>query len=144
VIIPIVASDTHFQKTTSESLTCDLTFSSVSKLNISRVRPAGAKVSNIQTRTADDTSKGYNILLGGVHNGGFGGKWNGGPRDIVVFGQVDDDSLVLAIDLFPNTYEVVGFQRQGLPRRKMDYINIECIEGLTRVTEVNRTSTLVN
>jgi hypothetical protein len=92
-----------------------LTFSLVSKLNICRVRPAGGNVNNIQTRTADDTSKSYNILLGGVHNGRFGGKWNGESQNMVVFGQVDDDSLVLAVDFFPNQYEMVRFQRQGLP-----------------------------
>lgn len=37
---PIVVSEIHFQKTTSESLTWDLTFCLVSMLNICSVRPA--------------------------------------------------------------------------------------------------------
>ena len=43
VTIPMVVSDIHFQKTTSESLTCDLTFCFASISNIWSVRPAAQR-----------------------------------------------------------------------------------------------------
>ena len=47
-----------------------------------------------------------------MHNGGVGGDWS--PEDIVGVGQVHDDDLVGFIDLFPDTDEMVGLQRESL------------------------------
>lgn len=63
------------------------------------------------TNGKDRTFKGEN-LLAGMHDSRVGG--NGSPQDIVGFGQVNDDDLVLLADLFANTYEVVGLEGQAL------------------------------
>ena len=47
-----------------------------------------------------------------MHDGRVGGDRP--PEDIVGVGEVDDDNLVLLIDFFTNTNEVVGFERQSL------------------------------
>lgn len=51
-------------------------------------------------------------FLVGMHNSRVGGDWS--PEDIVGVGQVHDDDLVGFIDLFPDTDEMVGLQRESL------------------------------
>jgi hypothetical protein len=47
-------------------------------------------------------------LLVGVHDGRVGTNWP--PEHIVGVGKVDDDDLVLLINLFTHTNEVVRFE----------------------------------
>ena len=47
-----------------------------------------------------------------MHNGRVCGDWS--SEDIVGVGQVHNDDLVGFIDLFPNTDEMVGLQRESL------------------------------
>jgi hypothetical protein len=44
-------------------------------------------------------------LLGGMHNGRIGTDWS--PEDIVSVREVDDDDLILLVDLFAYTDEMV-------------------------------------
>jgi hypothetical protein len=39
---------------------------------------------------------------------------NGPSEDVVCISQVDNNDLVLLVDLFADTYEVVGFKRECL------------------------------
>ena len=55
-------------------------------------------------------------LLVGMHNGRIGANWP--PEDIVGVGKVDDDDLVLLVDLFTHTNEVVRLKCQGLRYKK--------------------------
>jgi hypothetical protein len=40
-----------------------------------------------------------------MHDGRIGTNWS--PKDIVGVGEVDDDDLILLVDLFPQTDEMV-------------------------------------
>ena len=108
----MVVSEIHFQKTTSESLTCDLTFCFVSILNIWSVRPAIGWLALVQvTKPPPRTLQRENLLVW-VHDRRVRRNW--AAEDIVGVRKVDDDDLVLLIDLLSYTDEVVRFEGQTL------------------------------
>jgi len=43
-----------------------------------------------------------------MHDGRIGTNWP--PKDIVGVREVDDDNLILLVDLFPHTNEMVGLE----------------------------------
>lgn len=47
-----------------------------------------------------------------MHNGRIGTNWP--PKDIVGVRKVDNDNLILLVDLFSHTYEMVGLECQSL------------------------------
>lgn len=77
------------------------------------VRPAGDAVSLCDSikREVLRTLQRKDLLVR-MHNRRVCGDWS--PEDIVRVGEVHDDDLVGFIDLFPDTDEMVGFQRKSL------------------------------
>ena len=69
----------------------------------------------VTRRTITLTLQRENLLVG-MHDGRISTNWP--PENIVGIGKVDDDDLVLLIDLFTHTNEVVRLECQSLRYKK--------------------------